>query len=304
MDIQQLRYFLAVAEELHFGRAAERLHVTASPVSRRVRELEHVLGRDLFVREHHHVELTPFGKKFREKAAEVVRAFDGLRDLAAAHADTRRCRIGAAALTSPTVLDTVLDLYRELAPSVALPVTLASSAELLDQLASRQVDIAVTHLPTDRADLRSLVIARASLGVAMPADDELAGRASLSLRDLSRRRLLVTSSKVHPSVMGRLRSTLVDAGITDLVTLPHSDIVQTAAHVLRTGVLTLTMLSSQAPAARVFDTPAFRIVPLDEPAMEMTAGVVWCAGTESAVPGLAEVIGALRERYGCTRLSL
>ncbi|MEU9450215.1 LysR family transcriptional regulator [Streptomyces sp. NPDC048277] len=298
MDIQQLRYFLAVADELHFGRAAERLHVTASPLSRRIRELEHELGRDLFVREHHHVELTSFGEVFRGPARDVVRDFDGLRDLGREHPDAPRCRVGAAPLTPPKVLDAVLAVYREAAPQVELPVALASSAELLDRLAADRVDLALVHLPLGRTDLESLVIARGPLGVAMPADDELADRTTLTLRDLRHRQVLVTSAKVHPSVMAEHRSALLAAGVTRLVPLPHNDTVQIAAHVLRTGALTLTVLGDDLPASRVFETPAFRLVPLDEPGLSLRVGIAWRAEAEGAVPGLREALAALRQRYG------
>ncbi|MDX2939235.1 LysR family transcriptional regulator [Streptomyces ipomoeae] len=301
MDIQQLRYFLAVADELHFGRAAERLHVTASPLSRRIRELEHELDRDLFVREHHHVELTSFGEVFRERAKAVVRDFDSLRDLAQGHPDVLRCRLGAAPLTPPKVMDTVLTVYRETAPGVELPVTLASSSELLDQLTADRIDLAVVHLPagtSSTSGTESLVIASGSLGMVMPATDELATRTSLTLRDLRDRQVLMTSAKVHPSVVGESRAALLNAGVTHLVDLPHNDVVQTAAHVLRTGALTLTVLGDDdLPATRVFAAPAFRVVPLDEPGMALRAGIAWRRAAEETVPGLREVLAALKQRY-------
>ena len=298
MDIQQLRYFLAVADELHFGRAAERLHVTASPLSRRIRDLEHELDRDLFVREHHHVELTSFGALFRERAKAVVRDFDSLRELAHDHLDVPRCRVGAAPLTPPKVMDTVLGVYRETAPRVELPVTLASSSELLDELAAERIDLAVVHLPAGTSGAESLIIASGSLGMAMQATDELATRASLTLRDLRDRQVLVTSAKVHPSVMGESRTALLNGGVTRLVELPHNDIVQTAAHVLRTGALTLTVFGDEdLPATRVFAAPAFRVVPLDEPGLILRAGIVWRRAAEETVPGLREVLAALKQRY-------
>ncbi|MFC8427957.1 LysR family transcriptional regulator [Streptomyces sp. NPDC057253] len=297
MDIQQLRYFLAVADELHFGRAAERLHVTASPLSRRIRELEHELGRELFVREHHHVELTSFGDVFRERAHEVVRAFEGLRDLARDHADAVLCRVGAAPLAPPKVLDAVLDVYAEIAPDVELPITLAPSAELLEELTAGHIDLAVVHLPVGQADLESLLISRGSFGVAMTADDEFADRPSLTLRDLRRRQVLMTSAKVHPSVVAESRAALVEAGVTRLVDLPHNDLVQLAAHVLRTGALAITVLGDDLPATRIYDSPAFRVVPLDEPAMGLRAGLAWRKTAEEHVPGLRDVLAALKERY-------
>ena len=72
VELRQLRYFVAVAEELHFGRAAERLHMSQSPLSRAIRELERELGVVLFVRTTRRVELTPAGSLLLERAAESV----------------------------------------------------------------------------------------------------------------------------------------------------------------------------------------------------------------------------------------
>ncbi|WP_199912376.1 LysR family transcriptional regulator [Stenotrophomonas sp. SAU14A_NAIMI4_8] len=72
IDIRPLRYFLAVAETLHFGRAAERLHVTQPPLSRQIAALERSLGVALFERDSRHVRLTPAGQRFREDARAVL----------------------------------------------------------------------------------------------------------------------------------------------------------------------------------------------------------------------------------------
>jgi DNA-binding transcriptional LysR family regulator len=84
VDLRQLRYFVAVAEELHFGRAAERLHMSQSPLSRAIRELEQELGVVLFIRTTRHVELTPAGSALLERARRALSELD------AAVADARR----------------------------------------------------------------------------------------------------------------------------------------------------------------------------------------------------------------------
>src|ERR1700761_5511023 len=77
VELRQLRYFVAVAEELHFGRAAERLHMSQSPLSRAIRELEHAAGVVLFVRTTRRVELTPAGSLLLERARRALAEIDG-----------------------------------------------------------------------------------------------------------------------------------------------------------------------------------------------------------------------------------
>lgn len=297
VDIQQIRYFLAVADELHFGRAAESLHVTPSPLSRRIRDLENELGCDLFVREYHHIELTRFGRDFLEPARDVVRRFDDLKRLSRGPEalTLQHCRIGAAPLAAPQALDAVLDAFQKAAPDIELPIVLAPSAELHPKLANGSIDLAVVHLPAGVPDVEALTLVRSSYGVVMRGDDELAHRSSLTLRDLTHRQMLRTSSKVHPSFMDAVHRALVDAGITRITELPHNDAIQIAAHVQRTGALSLTLGGRNHPTARVYSEPDFAVVPLDEPGLVVEVGLAWRLGAPSRVPGLDAVLRVLRE---------
>ncbi|WP_433444223.1 LysR family transcriptional regulator [Nonomuraea sp. CA-141351] len=297
MDIQQLRYFVAVAEELHFGRAAGRLHVTSSPLSRRIRELEKELGADLFDRRYHQVELTPFGRTFLGPVRDVLARFDALPELAAgAAAAPAVVRVGATPLAPTQVLDLVLETFEKIAPGVELPVTLEPSAGLLGLLAARKLDIAVAHLPVDDPGLASLALAEYRFAVVMRADDPLAGRSELTVGDLADREMLLTSHKVHPLVMNGLRDHLREGGITRIRELPHNDVVQIAAHITHSRALSLATLSTIS--GRVFGEVGLVLVPLHDPELHFQLGVVWHAREEAKGGPIAEVLAALRERRG------
>ncbi|MEV1176198.1 LysR family transcriptional regulator [Nonomuraea sp. NPDC049784] len=297
MDIQQLRYFVAVAEELHFGRAAERLHVTSSPLSRRIRELEKELGADLFDRRYHQVELTPFGRTFLGPVRDVLARFDALPELAAgAAAAPAVVRVGATPLAPTQVLDLVLETFEKVSPGVELPVTLEPSAGLLGLLAARKLDLAVVHLPVDDPGLASLALAEYRFAVAMRADDPLAGRSELTIADLADREMLLTSHKVHPLVMNGLRDHLREGGVTRIRELPHSDVVQVAAHITHSRALSLTTPSTIS--GRIFGEIGLVLVPLHDPELHFRLGVVWPTRDEAKGGPIAEVLGALRERRG------
>ncbi|MEU6715108.1 LysR family transcriptional regulator [Nonomuraea sp. NPDC046802] len=297
MDIQQLRYFVVVAEELHFGRAAERLHVTSSPLSRRIRELEKELGHDLFDRGYHQVELTPFGRTFLDPVRDVLTRFDALPELAAGAAPPPAVvRVGAAPLASTQILDLVLETFAEVSPGIELPVTLEPSAGLLNLLAARKLDIAVVHLPVDAGGLGSLALAEYRMAVAMRADDPLAGRDRVTLADLADRQMLLTSHKVHPLVMNGVRDHLRAGGVTRIRELPHNDAVQVAAHVTHSRALALTTFSTIS--GRIFGELGLVLVPLHDPDLHFRLGVVWPASAEARGGPLAKVLDALRRRRG------
>ncbi len=302
MDIQQLRCFVAVAEELHFGHAADRLHITASPLSRRIRELERELGEELFVRGYHQVTLTRSGRELLEPAADVVRRFDALQARRPDRTARSMREIGAAPLLTPTIVDLVLGTFKQLYPDIELPITLERSAVLMDMLCAREVDLAVVHLPVTDPGLRGLELARYRYAVATRSDDELASRPRVRLADLIEREMLLPSSKLQPLAMKNLRDFLVRAGIRHLNELPHADSIHLAARVIRTRSITLVVADPDNPSTRSFAGPGFALVPLDEPDLHFAAGVAWRADDESADPILAHVMETLRTGRGATPL--
>ena len=122
MEFRHLRYFLAVAEELHFARAAERLHIEQSPLSRAIRELEEELGAQLFVRTSRSTRLTLAGKLLMENAPRVLLALDQARESvkAAANGFHGRLRVALSDGISPSRLPALLARCREEDPEIEI----------------------------------------------------------------------------------------------------------------------------------------------------------------------------------------
>jgi DNA-binding transcriptional LysR family regulator len=215
MDIAQLRCFLAVADKLHFGRAAVKLHLSPSPVSRAVGRLEAELGVELFIRDHRNVTLTAAGRALQSEGGEILGRFDSLGSVArAAGEDKQRTVVlGGTHMAPPEVLDRVVDLVRKANGDVKVKVVVADSAELLSRIVRGGVDIALVHVPVDSPGIEHRVLATYHLAVAMRSDDPLAEGTHVAWSDVRQRGLMVSSSTGSPNAMTVIRAHLEECGI-------------------------------------------------------------------------------------------
>lgn len=129
MDVRQLRHFVAVAETLHFGRAAERLAMTQPPLSQSIRALEHDLGAALFVRTKRSVALTPFGAQWLPHVRSALSGIDGLRGIAERilRGDAGRLELSFVSTADYSILPALVRRFRRLFPDVELALSEATS---------------------------------------------------------------------------------------------------------------------------------------------------------------------------------
>ena len=193
MDLRQLRTFLAVAEERHFGRAAQRLRVAQPAVSQQIRALEADLGGRLFDRPSRSVELTPAGQTLLAGTADIL---DRVAQLAEATRATGRALRGELRLnyarTAPVGVATdIVEEFRRRHPEVSLTVDTVTTARSIEQLRDGTRDAAFVRLPLDAAhDLDVIEVGRDPLVAALPATHRLARRRTVSRADLQRERLV------------------------------------------------------------------------------------------------------------------
>ncbi|HEX3841638.1 MAG TPA: LysR substrate-binding domain-containing protein [Acidimicrobiales bacterium] len=185
-QLHQLEYFVAVAEDRHFTRAAERLHVAQPSVSAQIRQLERSLGSPLFHRGPGGVTLTDAGELLlplaRRALADVSELVEGISDLDG----LRRGRvvIGATPSLSTTLLPAALGRFHRHHPGVSLAVTEQGSRHLVDGLASGALDVALAILPLDQPLLVSVTLAVEELVVVTSVDHPLASRRRVEIADL------------------------------------------------------------------------------------------------------------------------
>lgn len=190
MELRHLRYFVAVAEELHFGRAAERLRIAQPPLSRQIRDLEREVGSALFERVPRGVELTPAGRAFLPEARlTLAQAERALRTAhRAAQGETGRLRVGfVEAATHSGILPDVLSFFRAHLPSVGLSLFELDPLRQAEAFQDGRIDVGVLHSPPlDAARwLRVEPIYTERVILALPKHHALAGRARLSLAALA-----------------------------------------------------------------------------------------------------------------------
>ena len=170
MELRHLRYFVGVAEELHFGRAANRLHTSQSSLSQQIRNLETELKVDLLRRVKRHVELTPAGTRFLREAREILAAAERAAGLAreAAREESRKIVIGISPETDWAFLGKALRLFRRARPSVEVLFQNLTPEAQIEALRGGRIDIGFVGLPIEAEGIVSEVTGRERLVAAIP----------------------------------------------------------------------------------------------------------------------------------------
>ncbi|MBT0566415.1 LysR family transcriptional regulator [Williamsia sp. CHRR-6] len=300
MDLHQLRCFDAVAEELHFGRAASRLHLTPSPVSRTVKELERELGTELFIRGYHSVELTSAGTALRPHVQSILAAVDALPSKIDPDAinSARVVRSGNIFRAPIGMVDDLEEVVASAAGGRPVQGAVGSSVELIDMVERGALDIAMVHLPHDRPGLESLVAALYTFQVAMRSDDELAAADEVELSDLAARTLIMGPDDPQPVAMGKLMADLAAAGVTTVHRVPDQDSARVAGHVRQMRGVTLTVQGRAGSWARgPYDHPGFAVRPIRGGRLVFELGLVWRRIEAERDPVVAELVVAARSRW-------
>ena len=189
MELRHLRYFVAVAEELHFGRAAKRLCITQQPLSRQIRDLEEELGVQLFYRTKRTVRLTEVGEIFLEEARKTLEQANFAVQLVqqASKGEIGRIAIAFTGSALNIVLPTTVRQFKTLYPQVDLTLKRLQTVEQVEAIHSRQIDVGLLHPPINDDKLILETVYQENLVVALPDTHTLAKDESdaISLKQLA-----------------------------------------------------------------------------------------------------------------------
>ena len=214
MDLRHLRYFIAVAEEGHFGRAARRLRIAQPPLSRQLQALEEELGFALIDRKRR--ALTPAGEAFLPSVREVFDALERAITSArrAARGESGRIRVGFLSSIAISGLTEVLRAFRVRSPGVEVVLREMPPQPQIDALKAGRIDVGFLRAPLDDPGLRAERVRTEELVVALPADHPLAAQKRIALSALAREPFVSFPRPRGPGFFDHLMRLCHDAGFT------------------------------------------------------------------------------------------
>jgi len=270
MELRHLRYFVTVAEELHFGRAAKRLNMSQPPLSRQIQELEEELGFPLFVREYHKVELTGAGRVYLTQIKRILDHLDAARQDAVAVASGRkgRLRIGYGVHLPDGYLPRVVAAFSA-ERYVDIDILEAPSPRVLQMLREKTVDVAFVMEPFDKTGLLARELMRDPLMIVVAAGHRLTAAPPSDLAQLADEDFVVCRRYEDPGARELVEGLCREAGFMPRVAhaVEHK---QTMLDLVAEGLgVSIMPWSATAPSDRV------RYLQFPAPTPYLTSAVAW-----------------------------
>jgi DNA-binding transcriptional LysR family regulator len=289
MELRQLRYFVTLAEELHFGRAAAREHIVQSALSQQVQRLERELGVRLLDRSTHRVDLTPAGTVFLIEARQILdqvgRATQAARNAAASTPTLRVGIIDAAYDSMPQIL-------RELQaghPDLTIHQVEAGTREQYRQLADGRLDIGIGRASQTPPEIASELIRLDPLGVLIPDDHRLAAQAGVPIAALADELLLLGEESQTPELNQFVIELCRGAGFAPTIYEGTVESTRAAGDL----VLQHRCVHCVPSSARASNRTGTTWRPLTEPVTHFPWSLLWREANPS--PHLQAVIGSARQ---------
>jgi DNA-binding transcriptional LysR family regulator len=293
MDLRQLRYFVAVAEERHFGRAAQRLHMSQPPLSMQIKALERELGIGLLERTSRRVALTDAGRAFLERAKIILGAVEEAREVArgAEQGLQGRLEVGFISSASLSLLPPSIRLFRERFGGVELELKELTSAQQIDALYEGGIRVGLVRLPLRAPGIRFEPVLEERLVVALPSGHALEDLDRVSLEMIVDLPLIFFTRQLIPGFHAQIVELFQRVGAFPKVA-QHAVHLQTIVGLVASGVGIAILPSSAQRASR--EGVVYRA--LDVPDATSWMGLAWVEGDESKL--VRNFIGTVREAAG------
>ena len=193
LNLKDLKYLVAIADTGHFGKAAERCHVSQPTLSAQLKKLEQYLGVQLVERQPHHAQLTAVGREIVDRSRRLLSQSDEIVALARANADplAGRLRIALIPTIGPYLLPRVTQKVRKALPKLRLMLYEQQTEILLTALRNGDIDLGILALPIPDENLRTRVLYEENFVLAVPEDHPLAKRSRVKVEDLDQQTVLL-----------------------------------------------------------------------------------------------------------------
>ena len=206
MELRHLRYFMTVAEELHFGKAATKLHIAQPPLSQQIRQLETELGFKLFDRTKRRVSLTEAGRAFLIETQQIFRQLEEAISKSKKISRGEKGTLSIAFVSSAAynIIPPILRKFRTLVPEVKLQLKELTTKEQLQWLAEERLDLGFVRPPVDKPEFNSQIILWETLVVALPENHFLADRDKISCQSLAEESFILFPRNLAPELYDRV----------------------------------------------------------------------------------------------------
>ena len=285
LELRHLRYFVAVAEELNFTRAAERLFLSQPALSYQIRQLEEHLGLKLFERSSRHVHLTEAGRELLELAKKTLEQLEmGVAQLQQkASVERTHFRLGFTEYANYTAIPRVLERFAAAHPKMQLEHQEGSTLEQIGALKEGRLDAGffLANLDEDNEALESLALWSEPFILALSEKHPLARLETVPVRALAGEKLIVNSRTISPSTHDYILSVCRYAGIEPELVInegPHIYTFSSMARLVASGVGVFMVVRTLEPIG--FPSVVFRPLVEPEPAMDIV--LAWRRGDASA----------------------
>jgi DNA-binding transcriptional LysR family regulator len=280
MELRHLRYFVVVAEELHFRRAAERLHMSQPPLSQQIRALEEEVGATLLSRNQRKVELTAAGAEFFVRAREIL---DAVEDAARQARRVQRGEVGRLAVgfvgsAMYSFVPELLRQFRSHAPDITMRLHELGTSEQLRQLEDGRLDVGFVRVPRTRPELTFETLIEEPFVAALPDAHPLATHPLIRLTDLEGEGLVLLTRAGAPGLREALADAIDKLGGEERIVQEAAE-MQTVVGLVAAGVGVSLVPESVRALARAGVT--YR--PLDGYAPKVRLAMAWRAADDSPV---------------------
>jgi DNA-binding transcriptional LysR family regulator len=297
MELRQIRYFVAVAEELHFGRAARRVHVAQPALSKQVMNLERELGARLLDRRGRKVELTEAGRVFLERSRAILEGLEEA-EIATARAgdgETGRLTVGFTGMALYGDAPRIVKTFGERYPGVDLALREMSTPAMVEALLGKHVDVGFLHPPAGEAAVEELaveVMMSEPLIVALPEGHELCRLSEVPLSRLAEERFVIVPRDEGPELHDRIMGTCHVSGLSPALANRNAPSQTTALGLVAAGVGASLVWECMRNLRR----PGVVYRPLAEETLRMQTALAW--RRDSVSPVLREFIALAAEYAG------